>query len=451
MQTKREFRLFQPFQASSLLPHLSYMASQGWELSAMHDIVLTYRKIEPQQRTYTMVFTGSPFYLIAPEKEKQQTIIQDFAEDGFVPCAKLRNTQIFYTTKQNAFPLSASTTSYLVDTAQCIKTVLYTQIVVCLFLAFLLSCSFFSVVTKNPVLVLSHFSLGILYSCLPFLVLFLTLQAFLYLPVTKRNIQHTHNGQNLLPMSTPLCKISLACDICSFVLLVGMVVAVLFGTSLPLHQKQLILFAFLLPFLYLGSVNVLQKTLSHRFSAKTVTTYSVIAVLVIAIAFFITQMYSIFSASYTETEQQSNTYTQSDIPKAPLPFVITDFVDTQDGTYHVTQTYQSSPFVTEYNSSYDVQPLDAYLVCTIVDVHTPIFFDICKQDFEKTPYTDQPWQTVPITNADTAVQIVDVEEPMYVLLTKENRIVYIRSDIAFTPTQLDMLAQQVFAFDIPAS
>lgn len=451
MQTKREFRLFQPFQASSLLPHLSDMASQGWELTALHDIVWTYRKIEPQQRTYTMVFTGSPFYLIAPDKQKQQAVIEAFAEDGFVPCATLRNTQIFYTTKPNAFPLSASATSYLADTAQCSKTVLYTQIVLCLFLSFVLGCSFFSIVTKNPIMVLSHFSLSVSYMCLPFLLLFMTLQAFVYLPVAKRNIQHTKNGQNLLPLSAPLCKISLACDICSFVLLVGILCAVLFGTSLALHQKQVLVFAFLLPFLYLGSVNVLQKTLSHRFCAKTVTTYSVIAVLVIAVAFFISQMYSIFSASYTETKQQSNTYTVSDTPNASLPFVITDLIDVQDGTYRITQTSQSSPFVTEYNSSYDVQPLDAYLDCTIVDVHTPIFFDICKQEFEKTPYTDHPWQTVPIPNADTAMQIIDAEEPMYILWTKENRMVFIRSDIVFTPTQLDTLAQQVFAFDIPTS
>ncbi len=298
-------------------------------------------------------------------------------------------------------------------------------------------------------MVLSRFSLSILYICLPFLLLFMTLQAFVYLPVTKRNIQHTKNGQNLQSLSAPLCKISLACDICSFVLLIGILCAILFGTSLALHQKQVIVFAFLLPFLYLGSVNVLQKTLSHRFSAKTVTTYSVIVVIVIAVAFFISQMYSIFSASYTETKQQSNTYAVSDTPNASLPFVITDFVDAQDGTYRITQTSQSSPFITAYNSSYDVQPLDAYLDCMIVDVHTPIFFDICKQDFEKTPFTDQPWQTVPIPNADTAVQIVDAEEPMYVLLTKENRMVFIHSDIAFTPTQLDILAQQVFAFNIP--
>lgn len=449
MQTKREFRLFQPFQASSILPHIEHMASQGWAVTAINDLFLTYQKIKPQQRTYTMTFTGSPFYLIAPKKQDQQAIIQSFQEDGFIPSAKIRNIQFFYTTKPDAFPLSERSTSYLVDTVQCMKTFLYWNIVVSFFLCFILGCSFLSTFTQNPIYILSNFLTSMLYILLPIIMFLFIIHSFLYLPITKKNITTIKSGENFLPLSKSAQIATSFCSIISWLLLLCILGIFLYYPNILLYDKMVAVFAFLLPFLYLGSVNFLQNKLQHRFSEKTITKLSVGTVIGIALIFICMQTVMIFRTTTTPPSNKQISYALPDTPKGNFPVYITDFIDIPNGTYTTTQEYQSSPFVTKYDSYHNLNANDTYsLYYHIVDVHTPIFFDICKNDFMKIPYTDKEWNKTPFTlkNSDTADIIYDFDENSY-LLTKSNRIIYFVSDIPFDTTQLENIAEQLFTFD----
>lgn len=446
METKREFHLFVPFKINHWLSHIEYMASQGFTLSKMNDFFWTYQKTPPENRTYTAVSTGSMFYFIAPNPEQQQRISETFQNDGFTPSVQIHNIQLFYTTKQQPFSLSASSANYLENTMRSIKNMLYFNIVVYLFLLLFMGSFLLTTFLNNPLYVLTNLSSCSTYICFPIAMLAFIIQYLLYIPTAKKNIACIQSGQNITQIPTIPYKIASVCDNVAYVALIIMIGIFLIDRQTEPYSKMIILCAGILPFIYLGIVSLLQHTLKHRFSSETITKYSLASVAIIAFLFFIIQTVFIFNDTSEPTENDIIRYAVSDSQKTnhDFPLYMTDFIDNTYGIYTIYQTYQASPFVAQYKSYHDIEHANRpYLHYTITDVYVPIFFDICKNSL-----VSEEMHTITVTGCDTAL-MASYDYGVYVyLLTKHNRILYISSDILLDTQQLEIASKKLFDCNI---
>lgn len=460
--TKRCFCNFSFYDQEAIQEKLETMASKGWMVEKLSNMMWTYKRIEPKQLRFAVTYFPDASEFDPGPTEGELTKMDFCAQDGWILAVRWGSMQIFYNENLDAIPIETDPVASVnnIHTAMK-KNVLRTHLFSIAMLIYYLTFQFFRM-KDDPIEYLSN----------PFYLYSIPLYAALLVASIHEIIYHfvwhkkakkaAEDDGVFLPLkSKPLASYSMLAfsALCMLLAYSG------FRTSNRTIVIALVYLAIMLLVFAIGNgikAALKRKGASRGFnlivSTGTVTLLTFVALALLCTA-IITGDFTLWGEKQPIATYDINGWTM-EVYDDPLPLEIEDLSDV-DAIWSKEADYQETFLASyrKYNQDFvHIEGNDAGetkdLQYNIIDVKVPFLFDFMKQailnsrqdevhdDFIFTDHYEQIDPT--IWQADDAYQVYWSDSLLNTyLLCWDNRIVEIKFYWEPTPDQITIAIEKL--------
>lgn len=387
--TKRRFEQFQIYDYTGIEIHLNQMAERGWKLHKITPFYWEYKRMEPQQITYTVTYfsEASEFN---PYPTMNQHIFHEYCKKaGWDLVTEWAQMQIFSTNVSTPLPIETDDAIKLKAIHKSMKkNFLPSNFFVLLMAIFQLVLQFRSI-DNHPISQLSNNTNLFLIVLWNIISLQLLVHLIGYAVWYNRSRKAARIGEHNIESSSGLRKFS------NFIGILSIVAALLIMFSLLLHLGWFGLFGIVNTVVILALVYTIKRSLKHLGASRKIN-LSITLVSSILLSLILTGVmtwgiiYSLENglfgnkpiATYTTTH---NGYSHTwDIYGDTLPLKVEDLLEVNYEHYSYRWTKNSSLLLSHsvarqqsFPDSYDAPQLDY----EIVTVSIPMIFNSCLKDY----------------------------------------------------------------------
>lgn len=460
--TKRCFCNFSFYDQESIQEKLETMASKGWMVEKLSNMMWTYKRIEPKQLRFAVTYFPDASEFDPGPTEGELTKMDFCAQDGWILAVRWGAMQIFYNENLDAIPIETDPVASVnnIHTAMK-KNVLRTHLFSIAMLIYYLTFQFFRM-KDDPIEYLSN--PFYLYSIPMFAALLVSSihEIIYHFAWYKKAKKTAENDGIFLPLkSKPLASYSLLAfsALCMLLAYSG------FRTSNRTIVIALVYLAIMLLVFAIGNgikAALKRKGASRGFnlivSTGTVTLLTFVALALLCTA-IITGDFTLWGKKQPIATYDINGWTM-EVYDDPLPLEIED-MSAADAIWSKEADYQETFLASyrKYNQDFvHIEGNDAGetkdLQYSIIDVKVPVLFDFMKQailnsrqdevhdDFIFTDHYEQIDPT--IWQADDAYQVYWSDSLLNTyLLCWDNRIVEIKFYWEPTPEQIAVAIEKL--------
>ena len=387
---KHVMEIFSFYDRSGLERRLAAMAEKGWLLEKIGSTLWTYRRTEPQKRTFCVCWfpRASAF---DPEPSEEQQTFYDFCEyTGWILAASYGQMQVFYNDRPDPVPIETDPVMEVDAIHRAAKRTSLPSHLVLLALALLSGGLFVSRLLGDPVGVLA--SATNLFTGVDWIVLIVleAVECGSYFLWHHRAVEAAEQGEFLEAKSHRTFQI-----ICLAVVGIGLLyyfASILTSGNRMMTVIALLMFGVYLPGVYLLTRGVMAFLKKKKASAGVNRTVTLLSAFVGAFLLIGGITWSVlfgstrgwFAGSDETYEYHGEIFTA---PQDKLPLTVEDLLDVDYDGYIREQTNQQSLLLAQYEArqrprfdAVDFREMPT-LEYTVTLVKVPALYGICKNAF----------------------------------------------------------------------
>lgn len=458
---KRRFELYIFYDYTGIEAHLARMAMKGWQIHKITPFYWEYRRIEPQEMTYTVTYFSEASDFNPYPTDNQQTFHDYCKKAGWTLAAEWAQMQIFCSAQEDPTPIETDDAIKLKAIHRSMKKNFLPSSIAILLLSLFQIFFQLHMCTQSPADWLSNNTTLFSTTIWGILVLYMLTNLIVYGVWYRRSQKAAARGDTGIESSGRYRKAQIF-----WLILEGIAGA---GVLLSLSSQYfgwmgIWLIAYIAMILTALLIrNALKRAGTSKKLNMTITVIS-IAILAVALSGIMTRLVvrgvntgrlaKKPAETYTTTMPNGTTHTW-DIYHDSLPLTVEDLQDVNYDHYSYKWTARESFLLGQYVARQDSFPDGQQapeLRYTIVDVKLPVLSDTCLNEYLTMYDWDEPEEEKryfkqtddPAWLADKVYQLYFQDEAMAeYILCWGSRIVYIRLDEAPAAEQIAIAVEKL--------